>query len=625
MFISFLVSFNLIEIIMHPAPLKLMKSKSYDTPLILIFSARERIRGILSVGLQQCHYRIIQAINSNVASLKANQFVPDLVIADITAKNTKDILMLNRLHHSERTRSTPLLAVVPRTIKEKLEKILNAKADIEGTPDNAQFFLIEYPFNFSDLLKKITHILARFGNPLPQKQNLNEDEQFKIRTGQRLFDPNVKIATKLRDIAAQLQKQWVFPYTVIKALDILGSEKSCGEELAKCIKSDLSASAALLKVANTVFYAKRQKRITDIKECVVRIGFQQTRNLLSCFSLIDLTSESYGESGFTRPEFWLHSLAVALIASKLCEDSGYRRPELAFLTGLIHDLGKVPLDNNFKNVFPKLLEETTSRGEMFYRTELYLMNFSHADVGHFLTNQWNFPSAISRGILNHHTPERILEATPAEDRILFEAVFIANQIAKAMNLGHSCDEIIQEIPYQMLRDLSIPKGPTANFISTVIRNLNQMAKFLNIGIKKLTLAQPAHEVTEGEILFVYGDHPDFHPLVLALRHNGYKVLISKQLPPEPDPSIRVIIIMPEQGAPLDIMLYDDEQESTSESSPHKIFIMDVEPHQVPVQGFDDSSMIFINQDNLDMRFILHILDKFYGRVIVPQRTDVEQD
>lgn len=608
---------------MSKAPTKSNNSNSY-TPLILVFSIRERIRDILSVGLLQCHYRVTQATNSNIASLKASQFVPDLVIADITINNTKDIVMVNRLKHSERTRNTPLLAVVPRAIKQKLEKMLNEKADIEGTHENAQFFLIEYPFNFSDLLKKITHILSRFGKPLPQKQKLDEEEQLKVRTGQRLFDHNIKTETKLSEITSLLHKQWVFPYTVIKAFSIIGSERSCGEELAKCIKSDLSATAAILKVANTVHYAKRQKRITDIKESIVRLGFQQTRNLLSCFALIDLTSESYGESGFTRLEFWLHSLAVALIASKLCKNSRHRRPEIAFLTGLIHDLGKIPLDNNFKNVFPKLLEETTSRIERFYQTELYLMNFSHVDLGYFLANQWNFPAIIALGILLHHNPDRIMEVTPAADRIIIESVFIANQIAKAMNLGHSCDEIIQEIPSQMLQELTIPKGPSGNFISTIIQDLNQMAKYLNIGIKKLALSQPALKGGEDEILFVYGSHSEFHPLVLSLRHNGYTVHISKRLPAETDPSIRVIISMPDEGTPLDIMLYEDEQKVASDALPLKIFIMDVEPQETTVKGFADSNMIFINQENLDMRYILNIIDKFLGKVIFPNEAEIEQ-
>ncbi len=601
---------------------KSKKTKSY-TPLILIFSSRERIRDILTVGLLQCHYRITQANNSNIASLKASQLVPDLVIADITANNTKDILMVNRLQHSDRTKNTPLLAVVPRALKEKLEQLLNAKADMEGTGGNTRFYLIEYPFNFTDLLKKISNILSRFGKPLPEKKSLSESDQKSIQTGKRLFDPNIKTSIKLQEITAILQKQWVFPYTVIKALDIIGADTSCCNELAKCIKSDLSASAAILKVANTVHYAKRQQRITDIKEAVVRLGFHQTRNLLSCFSMIDLSSETYGESGFTRLEFWLHSLAVATIAEKLCEDSEFRRPELAFVAGLIHDLGKVPLDNNFKNVFPKLLETTTSRIEMFYITEKYLMGFNHSEFGHFLTNQWNFPSSISLAILNHHNPDKILETTPVVDRILHESVFIANQIAKAMNLGHSCDEILREIPPLMLRDFNIPKGPANSFITTIIRSLNQMAQYLNIGIKKLTLAQPAQNEPEGDILFVHGNHPEFHPLVLALRHNGYNVHIAKQIPTDLDRTIRVIISMPEQSMPLDIVLYDDEPGKSTNKTPLKIFIMDVDPANSPVKGFTDSNMIFINQDHLDMRFVLHILDKFFGKVIVPQQKDVE--
>lgn len=594
------------------------------SPLVLIFSNRERIRDILTVGLLQCHYRITQATNSNIASLKASQFIPDLIIADITANNTKDILMLNRLRHSERTRNTPLLAVVPLAIKEKLEKILDEKSSIDTTSGDSQFYLIEYPFSFSDLLKRIEHILHKYGKPPPEKQKKpGEEEQVNLFIGKRVFDANIQTNKKLQEIADVLHKQWVFPYTVIKALDIIGSETSCCNELAKCIKSDLSASAAILKVANTVHYAKRQRRITDIQEAVVRLGFHQTRNLLYCFSLIDLSSETYGESGFTRLEFWLHSLAVALIASKLCEDSGFRRPELAFVAGLIHDLGKVPLDNNFKNVFPKLLEETTSRIDMFFQTEKNLMNFNHADLGHFLTNLWNFPSSISLAILNHHNPDRILETTPVMDRILHEAVFIANQIAKAMNLGHSCDEIVQEIPLQMLKELSIPKGTSDRFITTIIRNLNQMTKYLNIPIKKLTLSHPAGELSEGEILFVHGNHSEFHPIVLALRHNGYSVRIAKQIPAEPDSSIRVIISMPEPGTPLDIVLYDDDQKKPDESTVLKLFIMDVEPEKAASRSFADTNMIFINQDHLDMRFVLHILDRFFGKVIVPQRTDVD--
>lgn len=594
-------------------------------PLLLIFSIREKIRDILSVGLFQCHFRITQAQNSHIASLKASQFAPDLIIADITDDNTKDILLVNRLQCSDRTKNTPLLAIVPRVLKEKLEKILQIKTDREGTQENRMIYFIEYPFSFSDLLNKIKTILSQFGKAhMYDQQGSALDRQINALIAKRLFDNTIPTDHKLREIAGILHRQWVFPFTVTKALDIIDSETSCCTELSDCIKSDLSASAAILKVANTVQYAKRHSRITEVKEAVVRIGFHETRNLLSCFALIDLSHAIYTQSGFTRTEFWLHSLAVAHIATELCVNCSYRRPELAFVAGLLHDLGKIPLDNNFENVFPQLLEETTTKITSFHNTEHRFMNFSHAELGHFLTTEWNFPSSITLAILNHHNPSAILTASPVIDRILFEAVFVANQIAKAMDLGHSCDEIVEEIPLQMLKELNLPKGPTDRFLATIIRNINQMAKFLNIPLKRLTVSQPVSESEETRILFVHGSHAEFHPLILALRHKGYTVTaVKKILKEQQDPSVRVIITLPEPGAPLDIMLYDEDQKCGDEHATLKIFIMDTSQNKSPVQCFKDANMIFINQQQLDIRYITYELDKFFGKVIVPRQADVE--
>lgn len=591
-------------------------------PLILVFSPRSRIRDILSVGFIQCHFRITHASNSNIASLKANQFAPDLIIADITPNNTKDILMVNRLKGAERTKNIPFLAIVPSALKIKLEQIVELKSNSATEP---LFYLVEYPFSFSVLLNKTKEIFRSNGVITPDSEKNIEDERTTNRRIEaHMFDINIPIDKKLQEVESLIQKHWAFPFTVIKALDIIGSETSCCKELAKCIDSDLSVSSAVLKVVNTVYYAKRNSRSTDMLEAVVRLGFQQTRNLIACFSLIDLTPEIHKVSGFTRPEFWVHSLCVAYIAQKFCEDINVRKPQLAFYTGLLHDIGKIPLDNNFKDLFPKLLEETTSQIDPFYKVEKELMNFTHADLGHYLLTKWNLPSSITIGVLNHHKPDVILNTTPVADRIIHEAVFVANQIAKAMNFGHSCDEVLQEIPQQMLNDLNIPKGPSDRFLTTIIRTLNQMASYLNIPIKNLTISQQIPENSIGTILFIHGKHAEFNPIVMALRHRGYSVQVSKQMIPKPDPLIKVIISLPEPGVPIDIMLYDDDQNAgEDEDVTLKIFIMDVEP-QNDTKSYMDSNMIFINQQHLDIRLLLNILDKFYGKVVIPETNDNEE-
>ena len=63
-------------------------------PILLLFSPRERMREILTAGLVQCDYQILQAGSSYLAGIKASQMLPTLVIADLSCENPKDVLMI---------------------------------------------------------------------------------------------------------------------------------------------------------------------------------------------------------------------------------------------------------------------------------------------------------------------------------------------------------------------------------------------------------------------------------------------------------------------------------------------------------------------------------------------------
>ncbi|MBD3418702.1 MAG: HDOD domain-containing protein [Chitinivibrionales bacterium] len=581
------------------------------SPLLLIFSGRERIRDVLTVGLLQCKYRVTQAPSAFIANVKANQFTPDLIIGDITEKNMRDILLINRLRRMERTRKIGMLVIASRALKSRLEQVITAK--LKSLKDQQDLLLdfVEFPFNFSVLLGKIERMVAapRLIAPVDTTDAVNWQDAARI--GEKLLDPTIQTQSKLEQISVIIaQKQWAFPYTVVKALDIIGAEESCCDELARCIKSDLSASATILKVVNTVYYAKRSKRITDLKEAVVRLGFHETRNLLSCLALIDLSTQVHSKSGFSRQEFWLHSLSTALIAEKLCMDCDFKRPELAFVGGLIHDLGKIPLDNNFLDVFETLLDETTSRICPFVETEQRLLGFTHADLAHYLTTHWNFPSAISQALLNHHNPERIVQVSPIADRIVQEAVFIANQLSKAMNIGHSCDEILREIPQAMLYDFKISQNLQEHFFSSIYQKLELFASYLKIGSMSSIpgLDKPAKSL--GSILFIHGHHAAFHPLTVSLRRHGFEVAEVKHAADDDIAAADIAISMPEPGRPLDIVLYDDEPRQGVEPAPLRIFILDVNPKHVSQSEFSESGTVFINQNRLDMRMLLHLMDKF---------------
>jgi putative nucleotidyltransferase with HDIG domain len=592
-------------------------ANTLDKSVILLFSTRERIVNILNVALTQCNYRILLANTSYLAMIKTNQFLPDMVIIDITPNNTKDVLLVNRLKKSMRTKGIPILVIMPKTLRHFLSEAMSDGDPNEQKGELAAISVLEYPFNFADLIRQVESVLThiRQTSLSINKQGIDANEAESI-VAPRLFNLQVPVETKLKSIEDVIQRQWAFPFTVIKALDIISSNASCCLELAKCIETDLAASTALIKVANAVYYAKREKRVTEVQEAVVRLGFRETNNLLACLALINLSPESRRNYGFKREEFWLHSLATALIAEKLCAQGGHHKPELAFIAGLIHDLGKLPLDNNFETVFPQLLDETTSKISSFYKTEEHLMGFSHATLGHYLTSKWNFPSVVSMAILYHHDPDMILSTPTPSDRIVEESVYAANILGKSLYLGHSCDEICEEIPASILKELKMVAGPSANFFVSIFRDLSVLCKFLNLSPKTIAVGKVREEGQESDIIVVYNKKTAYHPIVSALRNNGFNVKTTTQFSPELYHQARVVIFIPEKGFPMDIMFLEEEKEKSETSSVLKIFLLNTLPSKKTPQPIE-SDMLFLDRNNLDLRFVLHSLDHFLGKVVTP--------
>jgi HD-like signal output (HDOD) protein len=592
-------------------------------PLVLLFSPRERVRDILSVGLVQCNYQILQADTSYLATIKANQMLPRVVVIDVSSDNSKDILLAERLRKSTRSRGISILLITPKQPDGLLIRVLSELALKSKDVDSGDIQTIQFPFAFSDFLEKLKLLATEEndGGNIPKKDG-NEHNRI---IAERLFDNSVNVEKKLADIGNVLQNHWAFPFTIIKAMDIIESDSGCCVELAKCISTDAAVSSAILKISNTVQYARRHGRITDIREAVVRLGFRETRSIMACLSLIELTPDIYKSRGFERREFWLHSLAVGLIAEKLCADIDFRRPELAFIAGLLHDLGKIPLDNNFDWVFPKLLDQTMVSYTTFYETEERLMGFTHAELGHYLTTLWNFPSLISCAILHHHNRERIMKASILYDKLIQEAVYVANQLAKAVSIGHSCDEILEEIPYEIMRDLKLTNGLSDWFFKSVDEQLQLLCNYLNLDTTGLTVHTTRPLTSDSDVIIVYNDKMLYHPMVTALRNNGFLVKVTSREIPEPPKGKRVIISIPERGLPLDIMFYGENQKNEVISNILKIFIVDTEHPRHDTTSLTSDNILFMDRNTFDIRLLLHTLDTFFERIIVAQPSESPRD
>jgi putative nucleotidyltransferase with HDIG domain len=86
--------------------------------------------------------------------------------------------------------------------------------------------------------------------------------------------------------------------------------------------------------------------------------------------------------------------------------------ELAFICGLLHDIGKTILLDMLGDYM--LLPDARER----------LIEENHAEVGYLLAEKWNFGSEITEVIRYHHTPEKCIHHTS-----LAEVISLSNAMA----------------------------------------------------------------------------------------------------------------------------------------------------------------------------------------------------
>ena len=115
--------------------------------------------------------------------------------------------------------------------------------------------------------------------------------------------------------------------------------------LESVVQTDVALTQRLLRIANSARYG-RGYPVQTVREAVVHLGFNELRRVAVATSVLDLAGRGSAE-GFDRLGFFLHSLAVGALAQEISEAVGFEDPPIAFVAGLLHDVGKAFFDQHY--------------------------------------------------------------------------------------------------------------------------------------------------------------------------------------------------------------------------------------------------------------------------------------
>ncbi len=193
--------------------------------------------------------------------------------------------------------------------------------------------------------------------------------------------------------------------------------------VADAIQRDPALSAKVLRISNSPYYGMRQY-VGTLKLALVILGVREVRNIVLGICVFDTLRSKRTES-LLADDFWKHSFMVAALSKKVGEHLRLALHGEDFITGLLHDIGKLVLMRQLEEEYAETYAAAEGAGEKLCAAEMEVLGFTHADAAAALATRWNFPRTLVDGLLLHH-PKPDIALRDARDPQLAAVVRIAN-------------------------------------------------------------------------------------------------------------------------------------------------------------------------------------------------------
>jgi len=226
-------------------------------------------------------------------------------------------------------------------------------------------------------------------------------------------------------------------FTVSK---MLSDPRTSAIDVGQAISGDQVIASKILKLANSAFYGFAGK-VNTVPHAIAVLGFNATKNIVLTTSILSTLNLKTPIEGFSLGAFWKHSAAVGAIARLTAAEVYPQKREEAFITGLLHDIGKFILAICAPEDFANCVNHAVSKGCLFLDAEKEILGICHTDIAALINRKWNLPAEIAAVITNHHRDTGI----PSEYAKLVAVVKLADVLARGLQFGYACDYSIPVI------------------------------------------------------------------------------------------------------------------------------------------------------------------------------------
>jgi putative nucleotidyltransferase with HDIG domain len=244
---------------------------------------------------------------------------------------------------------------------------------------------------------------------------------------------------KVELAVGELRLLSVPPCVAVQYLSKLLAGQFAPESMAQIMESEPALAAGVLSLAQRLAAGPVEQRHA-VALVLDRLDAEDVRDLLlktKVTAAYEIQFANDLPALPSRKDLILHSVGVACAARRIAQAAELGiEPNLAYSAGLLHDIGKLALQDIMPKSLATIAKEAQATKASLHQVEYRHLGTNHALLGKQLAQRWRLPEAIKLAIWLHHGDAAALAGSIPE-AMLAVVVKAADDIARGANVGVS--------------------------------------------------------------------------------------------------------------------------------------------------------------------------------------------
>ena len=283
--------------------------------------------------------------------------------------------------------------------------------------------------------------------------------------------------TRLKQIAGYINKMPSLPISVTKVIEICNDPRTSPADLNSVIRIDPVLMGNVMKLINSAYYGLSDQ-VTSLVRAIIMLGINTVKNLSLSTAILGTLSTKDQFQALNMDGFWRHSLCVGAAAKLIARHINVSQQNLEsfFIAGLLHDIGKIPLNNKLPDEYLQAIRISDMKHQSLVKSETEAMVINHAESGHLIVHSWKLGDEIKDAVVYHHSPENY----EGQNKEIVYAIAAANYFSNYFEIGFSGDRYPEKPPEFVFTELNVTIDWFEEIEDSVNEEINKARIFLNM-------------------------------------------------------------------------------------------------------------------------------------------------